>query len=511
MSSPFPKRPPPLPPTAIPLPENYDSNSRLPIVLGIVAGLTLLFLSVFLLVILSLQRLTSAEGPQTADSSRGSGGKFAVEQPESFGPNSAESDSVPAPTLADRPASDAPVPSGDEDPAHRRSSNVAKRPTPRPDMISVRPVAAGPAIEPVDEVADDVGAGSEFTGSDSSTSAGEFFKGALAGRSHAKKLRLLKKHGGTKQTDKAVQLGLEWLARKQQPDGNWSFRGPFSDGYAMDFGGAATAMAMLAFQGDGNTHRAGKYKKVVADGWRALAKLQTPSGDFNWTNGYDHALASIAICELYGMSRDRELRPAAQSAIDCIVESQDVRLGGWRYAPRTDSDTSVTGWFVMALQSGKMAELNVPRSTLEAATRYLDSAAVNDGSQYAYTPRGSGSLSMTAEGLLCRQYLGWKRDDARMQSGANILGANTIDFARPNVYYWYYATQVMHHLGGAPWDKWNTVVRTELPKQQVRGGPEVGSWSCHGPHNAGRLYTTCMCIYMLEVYYRHMPIYSKMH
>ena len=29
-------------------------------------------------------------------------------------------------------------------------------------------------------------------------------------------------------------------------------------------------------------------------------------------------------------------------------------------------------------------------------------------------------------------------------------------------------------------------------------------WGQHG----GRLYTTCLSIYMLEVYYRHLPIYN---
>jgi hypothetical protein len=49
-----------------------------------------------------------------------------------------------------------------------------------------------------------------------------------------------------------------------------------------------------------------------------------------------------------------------------------------------------------------------------------------------------------------------------------------------------------------------------LPAKQVKNGQERGSWhpigDQWGPHG-GRLMVTCLHIYMLEVYYRHLPIY----
>ena len=51
----------------------------------------------------------------------------------------------------------------------------------------------------------------------------------------------------------------------------------------------------------------------------------------------------------------------------------------------------------------------------------------------------------------------------------------------------------------------------EVPAHQVQRGAERGSWD---PYDdtwsgaGGRLVTTCMSIYMLEVYYRHLPLYS---
>jgi hypothetical protein len=117
---------------------------------------------------------------------------------------------------------------------------------------------------------------------------------------------------------------------------------------------------------------------------------------------------------------------------------------------------------------------------------------------------------MTAEALLCRQYLGWKRDDPRLMQGVKYLSRYPVDWTEPNVYHWYYATQVMHHMGGADWVSWNEVMRQAVPKNQERRGPERGSWSPDRDawgSNAGRLYMTCLATYMLEVYYRHLPLY----
>jgi len=69
----------------------------------------------------------------------------------------------------------------------------------------------------------------------------------------------------------------------------------------------------------------------------------------------------------------------------------------------------------------------------------------------------------------------------------------------------------MHHMEGDAWDKWNRVMRDSVPKHQVMTGSERGSWDPQGDrwgNFGGRLYQTCLCTYMLEVYYRHLPIYS---
>jgi hypothetical protein len=110
--------------------------------------------------------------------------------------------------------------------------------------------------------------------------------------------------------------------------------------------------------------------------------------------------------------------------------------------------------------------------------------------------------------------MGWKQDDRRLVSGMKYLNRNPIDWSDQNVYYWYYATQVAHHMEGEDWDRWNGVMRQAIPNHQVKTGQERGSWSPTGDRwggHGGRLYTTALCTYMLEVYYRHLPIYSQLY
>jgi Squalene-hopene cyclase C-terminal domain len=342
-------------------------------------------------------------------------------------------------------------------------------------------------------------------------------KPMFGGRSGAMRKALLAIYGGTQETEDAVELGLQWLKAQQQRNGSWSMRVPYSDGGASENNCAATAMALIAFMGSGSTHLSGPYAKEVERGIKWLVQQQDRTG-FMAKSARDHermyaqAQAMIAICELYGMTGDSWLRRPAELSIEFATESQSPE-GGWRYEPGFDSDTSVTGWFLMGLKSGDSAGLAVDQKVYYNVTRFLDSVQSYDGAAYGYQQRRAASPAMTAEGLLCRQYLGWQRNVPAMQTGLETLvDSHMINMNDRDVYYWYYATQALHHFGGPLWKEWNAVMSYELPKIQVKNGAEKGSWSPQQDDwggTAGRLYTTCLSIYCLEVYYRHMPLYSQ--
>jgi hypothetical protein len=380
--------------------------------------------------------------------------------------------------------------------------------TSQPDMS----IASTIQIDPPDDIEPiQVGVGLTIKGPEPSL--------GFSGRGGALRSALLAAYGGTKGTEDAVKEGLAWLAKQQRGDGSWSLTGPYQHGGIQENKVAATAMALIAFAGAGHTHRAGDFQLNVEKGLKYLLKLQDSEGFFcrdapDRHQMYSQAQATIVLGELLGMTADDTLRKPLRFAIEFAEQSQG-REGGWRYIPREDSDTSVTGWYVMALMSGQMAGISTDPKVLEKVRYFLDSVQSDNGSRYAYTSLSNRlpSFSMTAEGLLCREYLGWKHDDPRLIRGCESLCEQlvTVDPAARSYYFWYYATQTLHHFGGEPWRIWNDAMRVELPKLQIREGKERGSWPPQNDDHSsagGRLYATCFAIYCLEVYYRHLPLYG---
>ena len=164
-----------------------------------------------------------------------------------------------------------------------------------------------------------------------------------------------------------------------------------------------------------------------------------------------------------------------------------------------------------------MAGLPVPDEIDARAALWLDAVAAGPGRHlYAYQPGQGPSPAMTAEALLARQYLGLPRDDPGLPEAIAYLQANPPKWETRNTYYWYYATQVLFHLQGDPWLSWNGTLRDMLVDAQVHDGHPAGSWHPRTPHpdpwadRGGRLYETALSLLILEVYYRHLPLYRSL-
>lgn len=353
---------------------------------------------------------------------------------------------------------------------------------------------------------------------------------------------------GTQQWEQAVERGIEFLIRHQFPDGHWSLdRSPHDTqpGYGdaawgeMNGDTAATGLALLALLGAGYTHLDGKYQEPVGRGLQWLTQNQQEGGSLftpqtdrtRFAQLYGHGMASIALCEAYGMTGDRQLRGPAQRAVNFILACQHPELGGWRYVPQLESDTSVSGWMLMALKSAQMAGLEVPAEALHKVSRWLDLAQAAGGSQYRYNPYAADTpeqregrrpnLAMTAEGLLMRMYVGWPQNHPPLVQGARLLQANLPALGTPgqptrDSYYWYYATQVMFQMQGEFWTAWHRRLGPLLAESQVPSGPLAGSWHPWQPvadrwaREGGRLYVTTLNLLMLEVPYRHLPLYGEL-
>ncbi len=352
--------------------------------------------------------------------------------------------------------------------------------------------------------------------------AGEGFGGRGSGHRDA----MLGAYGGTKQSERAVAAALNWLARHQSPGGNWSI-GDFSKrckGAACQGRGvvvadaAATALGVLPFLAAGQTQASeGPYRSHIDKAIRWLIKTQQSDGMLAGRNEqvmYTQGLATIALCEDYGLTHDSKVGIAAQSAIRFIEKAQNKTTGGWRYQPGGEGDTSVVGWQVMALKSAQMAGLNVDTSVLDGARRYLSTVKKSArGGLFAYESFQEPTPAMSSVGLLCIQYLGAPYNDPAILEGKAYLLANGPELQKRNIYYWYYATQVMHNVLGPEWDKWNRQMRRLLIDTQSRDGCAAGSWDPAAPttdawgEQGGRVMVTSLSALTLEVYYRYLPLY----
>ena len=89
--------------------------------------------------------------------------------------------------------------------------------------------------------------------------------------------------GGTKESEAAVERGLDWLAAHQSRDGSWSLQGftvnckhpqcTAAASVASDTAG--TGLALLPFLAAGYTHKSGKHQQTVARGLRWLVDQQS--------------------------------------------------------------------------------------------------------------------------------------------------------------------------------------------------------------------------------------------
>ena len=348
--------------------------------------------------------------------------------------------------------------------------------------------------------------------------------------------------GYTEASERAVAMGLRWIADHQLPNGAWAYtqlgnpncRGKCRDTPLDKYNKSlisSTAMALLPMLGAGVTHKDGDYKRSVKDGLDYITRnMQVKVEDGvrvlilaepgSHPVMYHHGLATIVLCEAAAMTRDKSLENFAQGAVNYICWAQDPVGGGWRYGPRQPGDTSGMGWNLMALKSAQMGYLRVPQLTISRVRHFLNNVVgAEGGALYGYlnnNPNDGEGLQrnvtgLTAIGLLCQMYLGWKADHPGLIKGTDYLaewGPQT-----NNLYYSYYATQVMHHFGGEKWEVWNKKMRDELVAAQiVTDNHERGSWPLEGGHigdQGGRLTSTALAVMILEVYYRHLPLYRK--
>ncbi len=350
-----------------------------------------------------------------------------------------------------------------------------------------------------------------------------------------------RRRGGGKLTKQALRDALDWLARHQDEDGKWDTDGFMSHCTGEKCTGPGspihdvgiTGLALLAFLGDGNTLRLGKFKSNVKKGILWLKDQQDDEGLIGEKVGqsfmYSHIIAAIAMCEAFGLSRFRLLRRPVQKAINYISGARNP-YKAWRYYPRSgDNDSSVTGWAVIALASAKSFKdmgLKVSEDDFKGAILWYDEMTDPNTGRVGYITKGSPparpqelmekfpaskSESITAVALMARFFAGQdpKKNPVMIQHAQLIAKKppvwNTKD-GSIDMYYWYYGSFAMYQMGGNYWRDWNQKMKKAVVDSQIHGKKcSRGSWDPVGAwgQEGGRVYSTSLMALCMEVYYRY--------
>lgn len=327
------------------------------------------------------------------------------------------------------------------------------------------------------------------------------------------------KFGGGAETERAVRDGLFWLQQQQRPDGTWPVPALKSD---EEYRVGVTALAALAFLGHGETHRSGPMAPVVEKALAALAAEQASDGRFGPAGGhvlYNHAIATIVFLEAAQISGDVELRDRAVLGTRYILDAQNFD-GGWGYTTKSNlSDSSVTGWQVMALRLAQGFNIPEVSKALANAGHWLQEVTNNEG-RVGYRVKGNfpnGSNALTAAGLWCRELIGSETADPVLdhQQVAHLLAAAPVwhgpggemenDFT-----FWYHGSLALFQRGGDDWTTWNTSLRKALIEGRVSEGADAGSWppADRWSGYGGPVYATAMAILALETPWRY-PVFVK--
>ena len=306
----------------------------------------------------------------------------------------------------------------------------------------------------------------------------------------------------------AIDKGLQFLLTTQNKDGSWD-----SDGE----GGRAvgvTSLVLMAFMSKAHFPGSGPYADELDRGkdWLLKHAKGRPDG-YLGSVMYEHGLATLALSEMWGMTREEKdddaIQKALEKAVEVIVRSQNPG-GGWRYQPQADGgeDTSCTQTVFHALASARQAGIMVPNETISKVVKYLKFAQNPESGGFAYAPNGNANVSVacTAGGTYCAQLAG-QRDSEMVAAGLRYLkklSPGIIDSGSGHYYYChYYAIQAMVQAGDEHYAEWYPLIRDALIKRQQ----EDGAW--HKGKMGTTSYETPMAIIILATPHRYIPIYQR--
>jgi len=296
----------------------------------------------------------------------------------------------------------------------------------------------------------------------------------------------------------AIARAQKWLAESQRPDGSWHTTHGRNNAGVISY-------AILALMTGGDVPGEGQYAKQIGLGVQYLLNVQQESGLIcarSETHGamYQHALSTLVLSEVYGMSENPRIRTALIKAINLIVSTQHT-AGGWRYHPRIEKgDISITVMQVMALRSASEAGIYVPDDTMERAVRFIKKCFIPAEGGFGYTgPSGGAYFARSAAGIVSLQTVGL-HDDPIIPRAIRYIMTAAFDSERNRNHYWYgqyYSSVALYHYGGEAWKTYYPRIKKKI----------LTDWKTRGHYP--NVLDTSWAVLVLGVPYRYLPIYQR--
>lgn len=336
---------------------------------------------------------------------------------------------------------------------------------------------------------------------------GERYGGRFGGR-----MNLVARGGGTRVTESAVLAGFRGLAPLQQPDGSWASTSVTAAGTISDTG--STALVLLSYLGagysqlskdeypdptrPGQIHRMGE---IVKRGLQWLLQNQGPTGVIASPGGdahLNHALATLALSEAYGMTASVPLKDPAQKAVDALC-AMASREGGWhRNDPGSRGEILASTFGVMALTSARMSELSFPAATAENAWTFFNQEVDDDG-----LCGNPPTRAQVGGAMLAHIFLRKDKFDPRIMGAAGWLVANKPAWVQADPLGWYLGGLALFRYDGPDgpcWKTWNEHLKDILVRNQAKSG----LWTLGNES----IVATALSSLTLEVYYRYANVFG---
>lgn len=319
----------------------------------------------------------------------------------------------------------------------------------------------------------------------------------------------------TPRTLKAVNAGLEYLAKTQNQDGYWT-NGNDGSAYPVSM----ASLAGMAFLANGNTPTRGPYADNVRRIVEFLSRNTTESGLITGPTQeqgrpmYGHGFALMFLASVHGMENDdrvrERLRKIIVRAIDLTAKGQSP-IGGWTYTPGGGDEGSVTVTQMQALRAAHNAGFTVPKGTIEEAVRYLERCRTAEGGiEYSYSGgRGGGQTRLPISAAAIATLYNAGEYDSKLANDCMEYVEKQFKLktgwskGEGHDYYTHlYAAQAFYQAGDKHWDNYFPATRDQLIALQK---PD-GSWSGDG---IGQIYGTSVALTILQLPYKFLPIYQR--